>query len=148
MAIFLNHWDNKTTNQRLICPSLARSEKRADSDETPKCEHPLAMIQDAGATFGPNKVNLQAWSESPVWADTASCSISMKHLPYEGSTFQEVSISDEGRRLLANRLLQLTPPRLTALFTYARFDNVDRWVAAFGRRVDTIARRPPCPSTT
>ena len=147
MAMFLNHWDNKATNQRLICPSLSGSEKHADSDETPKCDHPLAMIQDVGATFGPKKVNLHAWGESPIWADAARCSISMKHLPYDGSTFQDVNVSEDGRRLLADRLLKLTPPQLTALFTYARFDDVDRWVAAFGRRVDAIARRPPCAST-
>jgi hypothetical protein len=145
MAMFLNHWDNKATNQRLVCPSVPGSENRTDPEETPKCDHPFAMIQDVGATFGPKKVNLQAWSESPVWADPSTCRISMKHLPYHGSTFQDVSISEEGRRLLANRLLQLTPPRLTALFTYARLDDVERWVEAFARRVDAIARRPPCP---
>ena len=135
LAMFLNHWDNKAANQRLVCQS-------------PKCDHPLAMIQDVGSTFGPSKVDLRAWNEMPFWADATSCTISMKDLPYEGSTFQDVSVSEEGRRLLASRLLQLTRPQLTALFTNARFDDVDGWVAAFGRRVDAIARRPPCPSTT
>lgn len=132
VAIFLNHWDNKGSNQALIC--------------NPDCDHGLAMIQDAGSTFGPKKVNLQAWSESPVWADAANCTIGMKHLPYEGGTFQDVSVSEEGRRLLSDRLTRLTPSQLTALFTEARFDNVDGWVAAFNRRVDAIAHRPPCPA--
>ena len=135
MAVFLNHWDNKAANQRLVC-------------QAPKCDHPLAMIQDAGSTFGPKKVNLRAWNEIPFWADATTCTLSMKDLPYEGSTFQDVSVSEEGRRLLAGRLLQLTRPQVTALFTNARFDDVDGWVAAFGRRVDAVARRPPCPSTT
>jgi len=138
MATFLNHWDNKAANQRLVC----------QSPTAPNCDHPLAMIQDVGSTFGPKKVNLRAWNEMPLWADAASCTISMKHLPYEGSTFQDVNVSEEGRRLLAGRLLQLTPRQLTALFTNARFDDVDGWVAAFGRRVDAVAHRPPCPSTT
>lgn len=131
MAMFLNHWDNKASNQALICK--------------PGCDHPLAMIQDAGSTFGPRKVDLQGWSESPVWADAASCTISMKGLPYDGGTFPDVSISEEGRRLLADRLTKVTASQLTALFTTARFDTVDRWVAAFERRVDAIAHRPPCP---
>src|SRR5712671_1849216 len=86
IAMFLNHWDNKASNQRLICPSL--QETRGD---TQVCDHPLAMIQDVGSTFGPKKVNLEAWSASPVWADASSCTLSMKHLPYDGSTFQDVS---------------------------------------------------------
>ena len=146
MAMFLNHWDNKAANQGLICPSLSDSSKQSAPDDEPKCDHPLAMTKDVGSTFGPKKVDLQAWGESPVWTDSAGCTISMKHLPYHGSTFPEVSVSEEGRRLLADRLLKLTTPQLTAFFTSARFDDVDRWVAAFDRRVDAIARRPPCPS--
>ena len=81
MATFLNHWDNKASNQALLCPALS------SADEGPACDHPLAMIRDAGSTFGPKKVNLQAWSESPVWADVSSCTISMKHLPYDAVHF-------------------------------------------------------------
>jgi hypothetical protein len=106
----------------------------------------LAMIQDVGSTFGLKKVNFQSWSESPLWADAASCRISMKRLPYHGGTFPDIAISEEGRRLLADRLTKLTASQLTALFTNARFYDVDRWVAAFERRVDAIAHRPPCPS--
>lgn len=134
MAMFLNHWDNKQTNQQLIC--------------APNCDHPLAQIKDAGSTFGPRKVDLHAWSESPFWADAASCTISMKRLPYGGGTFPDVSVSEEGRRALSYRLTKLTASQLTALFTNARFDDVDGWVAAFERRADAIAHRPPCPSTT
>ncbi|MSO30271.1 MAG: hypothetical protein EXQ48_04900 [Acidobacteria bacterium] len=45
MAVFLHHWDNKTANQRLICPD----------SKTADCKHPLAMIQDVGSDFGPKK---------------------------------------------------------------------------------------------
>jgi hypothetical protein len=147
IAMFLNHWDNKASNQRLICPSAADADTDTDANETPKCDHPFAMMQDVGSTFGPKKVNLRAWSESPIWTDAASCTISMKHLPYRGGTFQDVRISEEGRRLLSDRLAKVTRPQLAALFTTARFKDVDSWVAAFERRVDAIAHRPPCPST-
>ena len=132
IAMFLNHWDNKTSNQGLAC--------------APSCEHPLAVIEDAGSTFGPKKVDLHAWSESPFWDDPASCTLSMKHLPYKGGTFSDVRISEEGRRVLAQRLSQLTREHIQALFTAARFNDVDRWVAAFERRAGAIVRRPPCPS--
>jgi hypothetical protein len=58
-----------------------------------------------------------------------------------------VTISEEGRRLLAERLMKLTPSTMSALFTNARFDDVDSWVAAFERRVGDIAHRPPCRAT-
>jgi hypothetical protein len=142
MAMFLNHWDNKASNQRLVCPG------RSNSDGKASCDHPLAMIQDAGSTFGPKSINLHEWDQSPVWVDASSCSLSMKHLPYGGSTFRDVRVSEEGRRLFSNRLARLTPSHLTALFFNAHFDDVDRWVAAFERRADAIAHRPPCPSLT
>jgi hypothetical protein len=142
IAIFLNHWDNKPSNQRLVCPASPAA------DEPPRCDHPLALIQDAGSTFGPRKVNLRAWSASPVWADAASCTLSMTDLPYHGGTFKDVRVSEEGRRLLLARLARLTAPQVTALFTEAHFDQVDGWVAAFARRVDALARRPPCPAAS
>ena len=43
MAVFLHHWDNKSSNQRLTCVGPT----------TPDCAHPLAMIQDVGSEFGP-----------------------------------------------------------------------------------------------
>jgi hypothetical protein len=68
----------------------------------------------------------------------------MKEFPYEGGTFTDVSISDEGRRFLAVRLRQLDAPRIRTLFEYARFDDVEAWVAAFERRVAEI-ERATCP---
>ena len=47
MAIFLHHWDNKSSNQRLTCANA----KTAD------CTHPLAMIQDVGSEFGPTTIS-------------------------------------------------------------------------------------------
>jgi hypothetical protein len=143
MAMFLNHWDNKPSNQRLACPP-----DRMTADDPPQCDHPLAMIQDLGSTFGPTKLDLHAWRESPVWADAANCTISMSHLPYHGGTFEDTGISEEGRRLLASRLVRLTRPQVTALFADAGFDQVADWVAAFERRVDAIAHRPPCPRSS
>ena len=134
-AVFLSHWDNKMSNQRLACPAAGA--------ET--CEHPLAMLQDVGSTFGPKKVDLADWSRTPIWSDASTCTLSMEELPYDGGTFNEVRISEAGRRLLAERFLGIGTDDVRALFTNARFDNVDGWIAAFERRVDEIAHRPPCP---
>ena len=103
MAVFLHHWDNKSSNQRLTCPNA----KKAD------CEHPLAMIQDVGSEFGPKKAELENWRSKPVWHDSAKCLVSMKGMPYNGGTFEDVAISEGGRRLLADRLRQLSQTRLS-----------------------------------
>ena len=135
MAVFLHHWDNKTANQRLIC---------ADST-TADCKHPLAMIQDAGSDFGPKKVELDNWQSRPIWSgDGSQCVLSMKGMPYNGGTFEDVAISEGGRRLLGERLRQLSQEQIGALFTAAGLDDAPRWVSAFQEKVRQIVERAPC----
>ena len=138
MAVFLHHWDNKTANQRLTCPGA----------ETADCTHPVAMIQDLGSEFGPKKVALETWRSKPLWADPATCTVSMKWMPYEGGTFKDARISEEGRFLLVERLRRLPPSQIEKLFAAAGFRNVEGWTAAFADKVKQIADRPACPATT
>lgn len=135
MAVFLHHWDNKSRNQGLVCVDS----KSAD------CEHPVAMIKDAGGSFGPKRVDVEKWTATPVWADEARCIVSMKEMPYGGATFKDVQISEGGRRLLGDRLKQLTPAQIESLFKAAALDDVPRWVAAFHDKVQQISNRKPCP---
>jgi hypothetical protein len=147
MAIFLGHWDNKAKNQRLLC----RGEKK-NSDG---CDRPLAMIQDLGATFGPQKLDLAGWSRTRIWTDATSCKVSMHRMPFGGSTFPDVFVSEEGRQLLASRLSRLSTEQIRALFDGARVAhyphrrvsarNVDNWVRAFQAKVRAIVDRAPCP---
>ena len=136
MTAFINHWDNKSSNQRLLC---------VNSKET-GCERPLAMIQDTGSDFGPYKLDLNGWSTTPIWTDASSCLVSMKHLPFHGSTFPDVQISEGGRRLLGDRLAQLSHDQIRGLFTAAGFKDVDRWTTAFQEKVRAIVDRPSCSS--
>jgi hypothetical protein len=137
MAMFIHHWDNKTANQRLIC---------ADA-ETASCRHPLAMIQDTGSEFGPKKVDLDNWKAQPVWSgERTQCVLSMKQMPYNGGTFDDVTISEGGRRLLGERLRQLTAKQITELFTAAGVENVPEWVSVFQDKVRQIVERPACPA--
>ncbi|MEO5739983.1 MAG: hypothetical protein ABIS29_05250, partial [Vicinamibacterales bacterium] len=138
MAVFLHHWDNKSSNQRLLCANA----KTAD------CEHPLAMIQDAGSEFGPKKVQISNWRSKGVWTDAAKCVVSMKHLPYNGGTFEDVAISEGGRRMLGDRLRQLSAGQIATLFTVAGVEDVPEWSATFQDRVRQIVDRPACPATT
>lgn len=151
LAIFLNHWDNKDKNQRLMCPGEKDPPGRQLTSDP--CEHPVAMIQDLGATFGPLKLDLQKWADSPVWSDPQRCAVSMHALPYEGSTFPDTQISEEGRKFLADRLGTFSAKQVRDLFEGARISryplsepDVDRWVSAFQSRVRAITDRAPCPA--
>ncbi|MGE0448765.1 MAG: hypothetical protein AB7Q29_04200 [Vicinamibacterales bacterium] len=137
MAVFLAHWDNKARNQRLVCLDEAW-------DELAPCRRPLAMIADAGATFGPPKADLEGWSAAPIWRDRASCTATMRSLPYGGSTFHDTRITESGRRRAAQLLGSLSDDQIRQLFAGARFTNVDGWVRAFIERRRVITDGPSC----
>jgi hypothetical protein len=151
-AILIAHWDNKSENQRLVCVS------QDDWGPDGRCEQPFLLLQDVGATFGPSKVDLDAWKAAPIWEDRGTCLTSMRHLPFNGATYGQATISEEGRRFLADKLVKLTDRQLTDLFTAARFDDaigllrrssaIADWVKVFKERVRQIAEGPPCPSTS
>jgi hypothetical protein len=142
MAVFLAHWDNKAENQRLQCLS-------GGPGRDGMCSRPFAMLQDVGGTFGPRKVELEAWSQAPIWGDRRRCAVTMASLPHGGATFTSVEISEAGRGFLASRLTRLRDTQIEALFRGARFDHHDGtvpgWVAAFKRRAAAIATGPRCP---
>jgi hypothetical protein len=79
-AILLAHWDNKAANQRLVCLAPA------PSGPAP-CPLPFALINDLGATFGPE----QRWTRSlEGGADLvrpARCT-SAATVPYSAARFQ------------------------------------------------------------
>jgi hypothetical protein len=149
IAVFLADWDNKSSNQRLVC--LPGGEDPAGG-----CREPFAYLQDVGATFGPLAVDLDAWRKVPMWADRATCLVSMKALPYHGATFVDVNLTEGGRQLLASELTQLRDGQVRDLFDGADFAHyrrgpdsnrdVDGWVGAFKAKVAEIADRPPCPT--
>jgi hypothetical protein len=143
LAVFLAHWDNKSENQRLVCLDTPP----AQPDQP--CARPLLMIQDLGATFGPTKVNIAAWRDMPVWADRATCAVSMKPLPYQGATFPDARISEAGRAQLAQALSALSTDQIKGLFADARFPeyqsatdddrDLEAWTSAFKYRLNQIA---------
>jgi hypothetical protein len=148
LAVFLAHWDNKADNQRLVCLSESWPEGT-------HCPEPFLLLQDLGSTFGPNRVDLDAWMSSKIWQDRKACMLSMEELPYGGGTFGPTRVSERGRRFLVKLLEQLSDAQLTDLFTGARFDKprnalkgsapIADWVRAFQARVQTISEGLPCP---
>lgn len=152
LAVFIAHWDNKSDNQRLVCLS------QHDWGSGERCEQSFLLLQDVGSTFGPSKVDLVGWQQAPIWDDRRTCLTSMRRLPFNGATFDQAVISEEGRRLLADMLVKLTDRQLTDLFTTSRFDDelglfrrsspLADWVLTFKARVRQIAEGPPCPPQT
>jgi hypothetical protein len=148
-AKLLAHWDNKASNQRLVC-------RVPDTVPAAPCPQPFALIHDLGATFGPNKVDLDSWGSVPIWADRARCTVSMKTFPYGGATFRDTQISEAGRQLLAGELAALSDQQLVALFTAARFRefyggkgysaDVNAWAEALRNKIHQIADGDPCPN--
>jgi hypothetical protein len=116
LAVFLAHWDNKADNQRLVCLSTPWPQG------TP-CREPFLLLQDVGSTFGPLRLDLEAWERSIIWADRATCTVSMRHMPYGGATFRPIRISEDGRQFLIKRLGALSDAHVTGLLSWARFDR-------------------------
>lgn len=121
-----------------------------------ECGHPVAIVQDLGATFGPSKIDLDNWTETPIWADAATCMVSMRAWPRGGAGFPDARISEAGRQFLATRLIKLSQRQIRELFDGARITryphenpdakDADQWVRAFQEKVSAIADRPPCPN--
>lgn len=148
MAILLAHWDNKGANQKLLClPGQSRPDGA--------CEKPIAAIGDLGGTFGPTRVDLVNWRQTPMWADRAACRVTMKALPYDGATFKDVQISEAGRQFALRLLRPLSAEQLNTLFEASgvtAFPHVlaaarqpQAWTAVFLSKVDEIANAGPCP---
>ena len=151
LAVFLAHWDNKSENQRLVCLDAGYEEGAGAP-----CRDPLLMINDLGATFGPAKVNLSQWRQAPIWIDRATCTISMRALPYGGSTFTDARVTDAARLRVGRALAAFSDAELRTWFLAARFPqfyastddgkDLDGWIHAYRGRVTQMLNAGPCPS--
>jgi hypothetical protein len=150
VAALLNHWDNKASNQRLVCLDENAAGRH-------RCRTPMIIVQDLGATFGPNKVQLDHWEQTPIWADRGACRLSMQTLPFHGSTFPDVQVTEEGRQLTLRLLRALPGEQTVALFATTRFSEFgvrDRaadpreWAGVLRKKIDEIAAGGPCPATS
>jgi hypothetical protein len=159
LAVFLQHSDTKANQQRLLCEDGRRKSREVDD-----CANPFMMTHDVGITFGRanlfnrgtiGSANLQEWTTTPIWKDAAHCIGNLAQS--QTGTLSDPSISEAGRKFLADRLLQLGDDQLRDLFAVARFDakpsrtpqargaTIDAWVAAFKHKRDEIVSAS-CPS--
>jgi hypothetical protein len=164
LAVFMQHSDSKPEQQRLVCLDEEKGEGKnaAKRKQQMPCAKPFMLINDLGVTFGranrfnENKIgsmNLVEWSKTPVWKEGEAC---VGNLPKsQTGTLDNPSISEEGRRFLADRLTQLSDGQLHDLFESGRvnlrlsnpadvfsgFATVDQWVNVFKQKRDEIVSR-------
>jgi hypothetical protein len=159
LAVLIQHTDSKADQQRLLCVSEDVHKKNLA-----KCPEPIMMIHDVGQTFGRanlfnrtavGSVNLEEWKQAPVWKDAKRCVGNLS--ASQTGTLTDPSISEEGRKFLADLLIQLTDAQLRDLFDVARFPakpvaqgsrqgtTVDAWVDAFKQKRQEIVTAT-CPS--
>lgn len=150
LAATLQHTDSKPQQQRLICLDAG--------PESSPCRRPFMLISDLGKTFGkanalnrdgPGSVNLKAWADAPVWAGATGCRANIA--ASLTGTLDFPTISDAGRRFLADLLQRLTDRQLRDMFAVARFParareagaaaDANDWVRAFKSKVAQIADR-------
>lgn len=166
MAVVLNNWDNRKDNQRLLClPEGYPPEKGGH------CGKALAYMHDVGGTLGrvqgtlkrlrgqgseERKLDVEAWSQVPVWKDRATCTVGIKSPRLHGATFEETKISEGGRKLLADLLGQLSPAQLEGLFSGAMVadygagkaasTDASRWATVLQGKIRQITEGSPCPA--
>jgi len=170
LAVFMQHTDTKREQQRLICREESKheaAEEQKDMKGPMPCAQPFMYINDLGVTFGranrgngnrTGSTNLSEWARTPVWKDGAAC---VGNLPKSATgTLDDPVISEDGRRFLADLLVQLSDQQIRDLFDSARvtlrvrdpheprsgLPTVDEWVDAFKQKRDQIVNRA-CSST-
>ena len=133
----------------MVCPAAA-VKKDAAGNET--CERPLLYVGDLGYAFGKGhflsttKNDLEEWSEEPIWKDPAQCVGNLKKSIT--GTLKDPKISEEGRKFLADLLVQLSDKQITDMFTAARVERfhkhternepISDWVRVFKKKRDEI----------
>ena len=167
LAAFVQHTDNKPSNQRLIC--LPKSSP-PDAPPGQRCTAPFLLVHDLGSTFGrgallnahsTGSANFKEWSRVPLWKDAESCKtrlggnitlVSYLFSAVDRYTLKDPVVSEAGRRFLADLLNQLTDEQIRAMFTAASMDarqwdspedrdrngTINQWVAAFKEKREEL----------
>lgn len=148
LLAFIKHGDSKFDNHRLTCPNENIITK---ADGSKSCSQARLVLQDLGATFGngsvkiiairfimgSSKMDFNAWKNTPVWDDSTACRARLKDSPR--GTMTNPTVSEAGRKLLADLMNQLTSQQITEMFWASRADRreggdkatIAQWVELF-----------------
>jgi len=147
LAVFIQHTDNKSVQQKLQCLPGGLAD-----DGT--CSKPFLVVHDVGLTFGhanylnrnnTSSVNFEEWAATPIWRDKDKC---VAHMSKSSTgTLGDPKIGEEGRAFLSGLLDQLTDAQLRDLFAIGHVEwrsrkpgssqppaSVDEWVNAFKQK--------------
>ena len=163
-SAFIKHVDNKALQNKLLCLS--------DLDSAGVCQKPFLYVHDLGKTLGTtggflfihivHPLDLKKWKNAKVWKDENQCVASLQMNSFNGPGLTNPSISEAGRRLLADRLTVLInatnsdgSSKLKDIFDAAHIEKyddhgshftADDWVNVFIMRArQIIEKRDPCP---
>ncbi len=173
LASFMKHSDNKPPQQRLTCHKVDVDEKT--QPPTTSCDKSVMLVQDVGATFGGGgaftsntsaKMNLQVWSSTKLWDKVGTegapkqCQAALSKSLTAHDGLNNPMISEEGRRVDAGLMFQLSDPQIEDLFKASRaaempkYHNSDgtfksgvdeasvvkQWVQAFKQKREDLAK--------
>ena len=175
MAAFISHSDNKPPQQRLVCSDINTDTTSQPPKST--CTKSEMVVQDVGATFGGGglftsnqtaKINLHEWTGKPVWkkvgvagqSNPPQCQATLRKSLTAKDGLSDPAISEEGRRLVAGLMCQLSDQQIADLFKLSRvyempeFHNgdgsykqglsedtiVQEWVTVFKQKREDIAK--------
>ena len=180
-SAFIKHSDSKALQNKLFC--------RSDLDSVGVCQNPYLYVHDFGNTLGTtggafgvvggvlgvlsdlfgihstHPLDLKEWQNAKVWKDETKCVASLQEISRNGPGLTNPSISEGGRRLLADRLTMLITAKnsdgsskLRDIFDAAhveKYDDhgshftADDWVKVFIMRARQITeKKDPCPENT
>jgi len=142
MAAFIAHSDNKPPQQRLVCSGITMNPSVKPVKTT--CKESLLVVQDVGSTFGGGgiftnnttaKVNLDEWSDKPVWAKGGTpasnsgsqpdeCKAQLRKSLTARGGLKDPVISEEGRRFAAGLMCQLSDQQIADLFKAGRVSEM------------------------
>jgi hypothetical protein len=160
LAVFLQHTDSKSPQQRLICldrRAAVEPASQADGPGAAPCAHPFMYVHDVGLTFGAantfnhngtGSTNLDRWRREPIWRDPEQCIGNLRKSAT--GTLEHPRISEAGRTFLASLLIRLTDAQISDLFTVGRVEQrapdttIADWVATFQQKRDEIVNHR-CP---
>ena len=149
LAVFIQHADSKSDNQRLACyPEDVLDQNK---DGVVHCKRPVMMIQDLGSTFGSgttefnvSKISFDQWKGQEVWnvpKQATSIKDTVKPVCYGKITasraagqngLSDPAISEEGRKFLADLLKQLTREQIVDIFRVTGVERMDEFVEENG----------------
>lgn len=117
LAVFIQHVDSKPGQQAVVCLE----------GDMKNCKRPVMLVKDLGSTFGEakkmnyDKMKLDSWAGVKIWKDKATCKGDLTS-SFIG-TLSDPTISEAGRKFLADRLMLLSDKQIQELFTAARVDR-------------------------